>query len=333
VRPLPPVEQVAGGLWAVPVVVPDNPIGWTQTYLIETAGGPYLVDTGWDAPEAWEALCSGLVTAGTRVEDVQGVVITHHHPDHLGLAGRVREASGCWVGLHPADTELVRRHRELLLDDPEVMHADTERRLLEADASRCEVDEIIGAARSFVMPPPPLPDRELEDGVLVLGDRSVRLLHTPGHTPGHLCLVVDDRLLTGDHLLSTITSHVGLYGFESEEADPLTDYLTSLRLLTGNEPVEVLPAHRGRFAGVDERVLVLEAHHDERLAELKELLADGPQTPWQLCRQMTWNRSWDEIPILMRRAALAEVLAHVRRLERAGLVVVEPGTPVTVRLA
>jgi hypothetical protein len=72
-RPLPPVEQVAGGVWMIPVVVPDNPIGWTQSYLLETSAGPFLVDTGWNAPAAWEGLTAGLRAAGTAVEQVQGV--------------------------------------------------------------------------------------------------------------------------------------------------------------------------------------------------------------------------------------------------------------------
>jgi glyoxylase-like metal-dependent hydrolase (beta-lactamase superfamily II) len=336
VKALPPVERVAGGVWSIPVVVPDNPIGWTQVYVLESATGPYLIDTGWNAPQAWDGLLAGLVTAGTSVADVQGVVITHHHPDHLGLAGRVRDASGCWVGMHPADTALVERHHEYLLDDPDVLHEETRRLLEAADASVCEVEEIVGAARSLQMPLPPLPDRLVVDGQLdLIPDRRLRVLHTPGHSPGHLCLHLEDEdlLLTGDHLLSTISSHVGLYGFEEPGADPLLDYLTSLRKLQGGEPAEILPAHRGRFHGVDDRVESLVAHHEERLAELKEALADGPLTPWQLCHAMTWNRSWPEIPVLMRRAALAEVFAHVRRLEQEGLVVVSPGTPTQVRLA
>ena len=331
-RPLPPVEQVTGGLWSVPVVVPDNPIGWTQAYVLESSAGPFLVDTGWNHEDAWDMLVAGLVTCGTTVADVQGVLVTHHHPDHLGLAGRVREASGCWVGMHEADTDLVVRHRELLGDDPEVLHADTRRLLLEADAGPCEVDEIVGAATALSVPMPVLPDRHVGTEVLRLGDRTVQAVHTPGHTPGHLCLRVDDRLLTGDHLLSTITSHVGLYGFEDAAADPLGDYLASLHRLEDGEPVEVLPAHRGRFTGVSARVAELVAHHDDRLAELKDALSVGPLTPWQLCRAMTWNRPWDEVPVLMRRAALAEVMAHVRRLERSGVAEVVPGVPVTVRL-
>ena len=181
-----------------------------------------------------------------------------------------------------------------------------------------------------------MPDRSVVDGqVDLLPDRRLRALHTPGHSPGHLCLYLEDEdvLLTGDHLLSTITSHVGLYGFEDPAADPLLDYLTSLRKLQGREPAEILPAHRGRFHGVDDRVEALVGHHEERLAEMKEALALGPLTPWQLCHQMTWNRAWEQIPVLMRRAALAEVFAHVRYLEKEGLVVVEPGTPTQVRLA
>jgi glyoxylase-like metal-dependent hydrolase (beta-lactamase superfamily II) len=335
VRPLPPVEKVTGGVWSVPVVVPDNPIGWTQVYVLESSAGPYLVDTGWNAPQAWDGLLAGLVECGTSVAEVQGILITHHHPDHLGLAGRVRGASGCWVGMHDADTFLVERHRELLADDPEVLHADTRRLLEEADATRCEIDEIVGAAQALAMPLPPLPDRHVGTETLQLGDRVVRAIHTPGHTPGHLCLYLEDvdLLLTGDHLLSTITSHVGVYGFEDASADPLGDYLSSLRLLQDHEPVEILPAHRGRFHGVRDRVEELVTHHEERLAELKEALAEGPLTPWQLCHAMTWNRSWEEIPTLMRRAALAEVLAHVRHLETEGLVTVAPGLPTLVRLA
>ena len=329
----PPVEKVAPGIWCVPTVVPDNPIGWTQTYLLESDDGPYLIDTGWNHDRAWADLTAGLVECGTSVQEIRGIVVTHHHPDHLGLVGRVRDASGCWVGMHDADTDLVRRHRELLAGDPEVFDADTQVKLLEAGAGQCDVDEVVSAGKRVVMPMPALPDRSLDTGALQLGDRRVELLHTPGHTPGHLCLRIDGRLLTGDHLLKTISSHVGLYGFEEPSGDPLGDFFGSLRLLTGAEPDEVLPAHRGRFTGVDRRVAELLGHHDERLEEIQKVLSSGPVTPWELCQAMTWNRPWEELPRMMLRAALAETMAHVRHLELLGVVAVEIGTPTQVRLS
>ncbi len=332
VKTQPPVELVAPGIWCVPTVVPDNPIGWTQTYLIESSDGPYLVDTGWNHDLAWADLLAGLVTCGTTVADVRGVLVTHHHPDHLGLVGRVREASGCWVGMHDADSELSRRHREILLDDPHLQTAETLVLLKAAGAGPCEIDEMLTAHAALRMPIPELPDRSLSTGTLQLGDRRVELLHTPGHTPGHLCLRLDGRLLTGDHLLKTISSHVGLYGFEAAVDDPLADYFSSLTLLTGDEPVEVLPAHRGRFTGVDSRVAELLEHHQDRLTEIKEALAGGPLTPWALARAMTWNRPWDELPRGMLRAALGEAMAHVRLLEHERVVVIDTGDPNQVRL-
>src|SRR4029078_7135073 len=73
----------------------------------ETDAGPYLIDAGWNTDEAFAALSDGLVHAGVEMSTVQGVLVTHIHPDNYGLAGRVREASGAWVALHPADAALI----------------------------------------------------------------------------------------------------------------------------------------------------------------------------------------------------------------------------------
>src|SRR5207244_10072078 len=69
--------------------------------------GPFIVDAGWNTDDAYNTLVAGLAQAGFDIRDVQGVLVTHIHPDHYGLAGRVREASGAWVALHPADAALI----------------------------------------------------------------------------------------------------------------------------------------------------------------------------------------------------------------------------------
>ena len=106
---VPPVERVRPGLWSIPVPIPDNPLRYVLVYALELDSGVALVDAGWDTPEAWTALTDGLAIAGGSIGDVRAVVVTHIHPDHYGLAGRVREASGAWIGLHPADAALLRR--------------------------------------------------------------------------------------------------------------------------------------------------------------------------------------------------------------------------------
>jgi len=104
---MPPVERVRPGLWSIPVPIPNNPLRYVLVYAFELDNGVALVDAGWPTDDAWEALQAGLVQIGGSVSDVQSVVVTHIHPDHYGLAGRVREASGAWVGLHPADAALL----------------------------------------------------------------------------------------------------------------------------------------------------------------------------------------------------------------------------------
>ena len=105
---LPPVEQVRPGLWSIPVPIPDNPLRYVLVYGLELdGGGVAIVDAGWDTDEAWGALTRGLDAAGGSISDIEAVLVTHIHPDHYGLAGRVREASGAWIGLHPHDAVLL----------------------------------------------------------------------------------------------------------------------------------------------------------------------------------------------------------------------------------
>src|SRR5258706_14269493 len=105
--PLPPVERVRPGLWSVPVPLPNSSLRYVFVYVFETDRGAYIVDAGWNTDEAFESLSAGLDEAGFAMSDVRGVMVTHIHPDHYGLAGRVRDASGAWVALHPADAKLI----------------------------------------------------------------------------------------------------------------------------------------------------------------------------------------------------------------------------------
>ena len=98
---MPPVEQVRPGLWSIPVPIPDNPLRYVLVYAFELDNGVAIVDAGWNTDDAWAALNDGLAEAGGTIADVRAVLVTHIHPDHYGLAGRVREESGAWIGLHP----------------------------------------------------------------------------------------------------------------------------------------------------------------------------------------------------------------------------------------
>jgi Metallo-beta-lactamase superfamily len=90
------------------VPLPNNSLRYVFVCLFETERAADLVDAGWNTEDAYAALAAGLDVAGYAIGDVRGVLVTHIHPDHYGLAGRIREAAGAWVALHPADAALVR---------------------------------------------------------------------------------------------------------------------------------------------------------------------------------------------------------------------------------
>jgi glyoxylase-like metal-dependent hydrolase (beta-lactamase superfamily II) len=183
-----------------------------------------------------------------------------------------------------------------------------------------------------------LPDREIVPGELLdLAGRRLRAVWTPGHTPGHVCLHLEEshpaqlagngRLFSGDHLLPEITPHIGLYEDPDDATvtDPLGDYLDSLERIGRLAPAEVLPAHQHAFTDAAGRVRQLLAHHEERLAGLLALLA-RPLTPWQVAERMEWNRPWEEIPYGSRNIAVSEAEAHLRRLVKLGRAEVMPGS-------
>ncbi|HUO48623.1 MAG TPA: MBL fold metallo-hydrolase [Acidimicrobiales bacterium] len=311
---LPPVEQVRPGLWSIPVPIPQNPLRYVLVYALELDNGVAIVDAGWNTEDAWQALNDGLETAGGSIGDVRAVLVTHIHPDHYGLAGRVREESGAWIGLHPDDAEMLQ-------------------------ARYIDTDDLLARMREFLddagVPPTKLPDLNMasmmirsqvtmaepdvlfEDGKRVeLAGWDLQTVWTPGHSPGHVCFYSDAYrlLLSGDHVLPRITPNIGVH--TQQFPNPLGHFLESLLKVQNLGVEEVLPAHEYRFADLRARLDEIIVHHADRLAEIEALLAASPgSTAWELSVRLSWSRPWEEIPEFMQRAAVGETLAHIVLLE------------------
>jgi glyoxylase-like metal-dependent hydrolase (beta-lactamase superfamily II) len=260
------------------------------------------------------------------VADVRGVMVTHIHPDHYGLAGRVRETSGAWVALHPADAALIPERYE----HPQELVARMSATLQRWGAPAEEVEGLSCAsmpALAFVSLVKP--DVLLEDGDKPeVPGWDVQAIWTPGHSPGHLSFWEPRNrlMLTGDHVLPRITPNISLHPQAGD--DPLGSFLRSLEKLEPYDTDEVLPAHEHRFVGLDARLAELKEHHEHRFAEVIEAVKAGRDTGWAVAGCMKWSRSWDRIEGFMRRAAVAEAMAHIRALERRGVLREIPGEPV-----
>jgi len=315
------------------VPIPNNPLRYVNSYAFATGGGLVLLDTGWPADTAWAALTAGLESIGAGVADVRGVLVSHMHLDHAGLTGRVREASGAWIAMHPADRAVIANFG---LRDPERAVPLEVAFLRSLGASAEEAAASVGSPQGYrAFTSMGLPDRELADGDLadVPGWR-LRAVHTPGHTPGHVCFVdeLSQRMFAGDHILPRITPNISVQAVEGVQ--PLADYLKSLAKVRDLDVDEVMPAHEWRFRGLAQRADDIAEHHERRLAELLAAIAGNPDaTSWDLAGQLTWSRSWDQYSGRMRISAVTETAAHVLELLRRGLISTSGGDVPTYRVA
>lgn len=318
-RELPPVEQVTGGVWSVPVPIPDNPLRYVLSYLIEHRSGFVMVDPGWDHPESWDALRAGLDACGIPMTAVTAIVLTHVHPDHHGLSAAVREQSGAWIGMHAREDAWLGRRFTARGGRAREWAA----YLRWCGAPAAHIEEVTVSYRNADGRRRPMAraDRALEHGDLIdAPGLTLRAVWTPGHSPGHLCFrdETHDLMLTGDHVLPRITPNVSAYDMDSQ---PLQEYLRSLDALRGVQPGEVLPAHEYRFRDLDTRLDALGEHHAQRLGEVRQVLAASPDglSTWRVAEQVTWSRGWDQLSGFPRQAALGEVLAHLRHLQAEGI--------------
>ena len=323
----PDVARILPGLTRFRIPFPNAPRRNVNSFVFASNGEALLLDASWDVPEAWDGLVAALALEGLGPEAVRTVVITHLHVDHLGLAAGLRTL-GARIGYHPAEEmTLLPRYRRL---DEFRAHTELWERLNGTpEGTSLFFAGIEPIAHTLdVVPEPDLP--LLGGETLEVGEFRVRPVWTPGHTIGHLCYWEETRklLFTGDHVLPTISPHVGLYVHAI--SNPLPNYLDSLALLRDYHPELVLPAHGEPFTDLHGRLDELMEHHHERMEELYEILSEEPLTGWGVASRAHWTRrrvTLDGIDPAHRRLALAETLAHLEMLRAEGRVtkVFEPG--------
>jgi glyoxylase-like metal-dependent hydrolase (beta-lactamase superfamily II) len=322
------MPEIIPGLYQLKVPIPNNPIGYVLPYLFETHGGYTLIDPGWNADESVESLKRQLGELGLSFKDLKRVIATHIHPDHYGMAGRIREEAGCEVVLHEREKDMVRTrymNPGPLLDtmgDWLTMHGIPKEERHDLQYSSMPARRFVEATE---------PDLTLTDGeCLKMGKLELRVIWTPGHSPGHICFYEERQQLmfTGDHILPTISPNVSLH--PQSEDDPLGDYLRSIKKLRGLPTRQVLPAHEYSFDDLEGRLDELEHHHALRLQEMVDAIKGGADNAYAIARHVTWaTGKFDDFNPWMRRAAVGETLSHLRYLanedrlttwEEAGLV-------------
>jgi glyoxylase-like metal-dependent hydrolase (beta-lactamase superfamily II) len=327
------VDEVAPGILRTQLPISMPGLGHVNCYLLEDDRGVAVVDPGLPGPSSWRALVDRLKRAGYAVRDVHTVVVTHSHPDHFGGAGTLRVEAGADVITHRTfRTWFDTAEDEAIVDDdaPDAPAAvrpwDTklpwkDETLKPPIKRRFRMRVMRRVAKRYIKPPSP--SRRVEDAEVVrLARRDWISLHTPGHTPDHLCLYDPEHgiVLAGDHVLPTITPHIsGLVA----GADPLSQFFASLEKVKALEGVTLaLPAHGRPFADLAGRVDAIHEHHAERLEKLRQASGElGPTTVTELSKRLFQPRSWGQM-------AESETYAHLEHLRLNGQArVVETDSP------
>jgi glyoxylase-like metal-dependent hydrolase (beta-lactamase superfamily II) len=323
------VREVTPGILRLQLPVDMPGLGHVNAYAIPDERGVAVVDPGIPGDASWTALLARLAAADLKVRHVHTVVVTHSHPDHFGGAHRLAAEAqapivthGAWrTRLWPEGTGNGHGHRCVGVPDVdpddvpdtnpweaplpwggESLAATWRERLATAGPEDRPGDWLA-----------PDPDRAVADGeVVALGGREWICRYTPGHTLDHLCLHDPGTgvLLSGDHVLPTITPHIGGVG---SGRDPLASFMASLdRVAAQAGGAMVLPAHGHPFADLTGRVEAIKDHHHRRLARLGELSAAlGPATVVDLSHELFTAVHWGPM-------AESETYAHLEHLRLAG---------------
>lgn len=290
-----------------------------NAYALEEPGGGWtLVDTGTDTPDCRQAL-DALLAGPLGGRDVERVIVTHHHPDHIGQAGRFADR-----GAEIVTTRTAWLYARMLTLD--VQERPDARTLAYWQAAGMDPDLL--ARRRAQRPsnfadrvaPLPLGFRKIaEGGSLVAGGRRWRISTGDGHAPEHAVLWSedDDLVLGGDQLLPSISANIGVYASEPE-ADPLHEWIESCTRLSliAEERHLVLPGHKLPFTGLPLRLRQMAENHERALVRLEALLAEGPRSACA-CFPALFRRSIGEDVYTL---ALVEAVAHLNCLRARGRV-------------
>jgi glyoxylase-like metal-dependent hydrolase (beta-lactamase superfamily II) len=313
---LPPLAADAG-IHCLPIPTPFA-VGRVNCYLIEDEPLT-LLDTGPNSGKALDELERALDAHGRTVEDLELIVISHQHMDHLGLAGILARRSGAEVAALDALAPWAASYGQNMAADDEFADGIMARHGIPEDV-RYALRAVAATFRAWGAPAEVT--HLLRAGEeLRLRDRALRIHHRPGHSPSDT-VFVDEALalaLGGDHLIKHISSNPliarPLDGTTDERPQALVVYLESMARTREMDLALVLAGHGEPIDDhrtlIDERLRL----HARRAEKLRGLIADRPQSAYELAQAM-----WGNVAVTQAYLTLSEVLGHTDLLINDGRV-------------
>ncbi|MGC9071841.1 MAG: MBL fold metallo-hydrolase [Acidilobus sp.] len=289
--------------------------------VVDEVAGPYvLVDPGMYWLEGLTALGRQLTGAGLRLCDAQAIIITHFHVDHATAAPALASLCPLPVYMGEKDLRAVEEGFESYFNGVLELYRQYGVPSGETDAMG-KVHPVPRLAKAYDELAS-LDLRPLREGDEVrVGASLVKVIEVPGHTPGHVALLVNgmSEAVVGDALLNDITPHVVL---DRADRDALGEHMRTLKRFQEMGLGVARPGHRDDVNMPAERAAQIIAHHEERLQEVRSLISAEGATLYEVARKVRWRtraRSWSDMSPYERYFAIGEALAHLKRLVNLGL--------------
>jgi len=292
-------------------------------YLFKINSNYILIDAGYSFQYWKNAFNKALNELNISLKDISYCIITHEHPDHIGLVADLKKANPeVKICLHKIAHELAKLRLDSLKEDNmEERVKDRANLLISYGLEKEEVNLMMqrfgGGGMRFEYIEPDLllnNDDRIVDGEL-------QIIHSPGHSVGHICIYYSkkDILFSGDHILSKITPHLGTlvipgaeeFNKKNNYENILEHYLRSLDKIDDLNSRIILPGHEQIIYNPHERITEIKNHHQNRLYEISNIIHNNPLPPLQIALQH-FGKDLDQMNKIL---AISETLVHLDYLE------------------
>jgi glyoxylase-like metal-dependent hydrolase (beta-lactamase superfamily II) len=312
------MKEIFPGIFQMTLTLSGFSPSSVNIYLVKDHCDYLLIDTGWDTPESVQSMYSQISEAGIDYSRVRRVIVTHCHIDHMGMIGKLKESNKARFYIHQNELELIR----IRFNDGDTYIPMTDKFL---ESHGVPLSEL--AQPDFVLPPINLaqPDVLLAGGEeIAVGEYILRVINTPGHTPGHISLYEPSKklLFSGDVLLPTIATNAAFH--VQHMVNPLQQYLNSLATLRKLEIDFVIPGHEYIFSNHRQRIDELVLRHQQKDQEIMQAFTGGePRTAYDVSQIISWsprNRisKWTQLSGWDKRFAMLQTIAHLEEMAGSG---------------
>jgi ribonuclease/clavin/mitogillin len=272
-----------------------------NVFLVVDSGQAILIDGGFPDDGSLSSRLDYLKSVGSPRVDL--IVITHHHLDHSSGAHRLAKATGARIAMHPLEARLLQEAAERISSGESL-----EQRMLRREAAKATADLTVG-----------------DGDTLSAGSLTLRVVHTPGHSPGHICLFLEEErvLFSGDNVLG-----IGTTAIPPPPGGDMAQYLDSLRRMKALDAALICPGHGPIVREPSRKIQELIDHRRERDEQVLALIGRGKERLSELMREI-----YPELSPHLMRMARGQILSHLYKLQREGrLEMREEGGEVVCRL-